>query len=400
MQIAASDSRCRQRRAFWRERPSVRSDLRILYVLRNRFGTLGSNSSFMVPTVAHRDFHVKIVDFESIEVERGLVVYENAEIDCASYPHLPTMLRLPVVRDEIERFNPDIVHHFYHNCSIAFPFFLRSCLANPPKYLVDIRSPPVNQTDELRRRDLARNALTSRYCDIIATHCHDSIAKLVPDAQCEVLYAPPGVDVGSFKSSGELHGRPLHRFVYAGSLAEARKLDAMIEGFSALAKTSAAPVTLDIFGDGPARDALEAVAKSCGTENIITFRGKVAHSALAEKLSTFDAGIAYIPHEWFGEAPALKFLEYAASGLAVFASATPGLLKQTQEGIRAELFSNTAEDFCSTVLPWTDKTYPADVLAQNRLYAESQDWEVLVKRDYYPVYHRLADARAGSSHGG
>jgi glycosyltransferase involved in cell wall biosynthesis len=378
----------------------MRSDTRILYVLRNRFGTLGSNSSFMVPTVAHRDFQIKVVDFGSFDAERDLIVYENPEIERTSYQHLPAMLRLPVVREEIERFNPDIVHHFYHNCSIAFPFFLRSCLANPPKYIIDIRSPPVNQTEELRHRDVARNILTSRFCDVIATHSHDSIAAIVPGAQCEGLYAPPGVDIGSFKCRERLEPGPLRRFVYAGSLAASRKLEVLIEGFAALAAASKTPVTLDIFGDGPARNALQTVAKSCGTESIIKFRGKVAHSALAEQLSTFDAGIAYIPHEWFGDAPALKFLEYAASGLAVFASATPGLLKQKQEGIHAELFSNTAEDFCSAVLPWTRKTYPAEVLAPNRLYAESQDWEVLVKRDYYPVYQRLMAARRGSNHDG
>src|SRR6185437_2149449 len=104
----------------------MKSDIRILYVLRNRFGTLGSNSSFMVPTVANQDFDVRVIDFGSFEVERDLIVYENAGIDITSYPHLPTMLRLPVVREEIERFKPDIVHHFYHNCSVAFPFLLRS----------------------------------------------------------------------------------------------------------------------------------------------------------------------------------------------------------------------------------------------------------------------------------
>ena len=124
----------------------MRSDTRILYVLRNRFGTLGSNSSFMVPTVAHRDFQIRVVDFGSFEVERDLIVYENADIDISSYPHLPAMLRLPVVREEIERFKPVIVHHFYHNCSLSFKFFLNSSLANPPKYIVDIRSPPVTQS--------------------------------------------------------------------------------------------------------------------------------------------------------------------------------------------------------------------------------------------------------------
>jgi len=378
----------------------MKSDIRILYVLRNRFGTLGSNSSFMVPTVANQDFDVRVIDFGSFEVERDLIVYENAGIDITSYPHLPTMLRLPVVREEIERFKPDIVHHFYHNCSVAFPFLLRSCLPDMPKYIVDIRSPPVNQPDELRRRDAARNTLTSRYCDVLATHSLGSVGAIVPDAQCEVLYAPPGVDIGSFKQPAPSESAPLRRFVYAGSLAASRKLDVMIEGFSALVKSSQEPVTLDIFGDGPARGALEALVKSCGTEGRISFRGKIPHAALAGQLSAFDAGLAYIPHEWFGDAPALKLLEYAASGLAIFASATSGLLKQQEEGIHAERFANTAEDFCSVLLPWTSNAYPVHILNQNRLHAESQDWRVLVKRDYYPVYTRLAASRAGLIHDG
>lgn len=372
--------------------------IRILYVLRNRFGTLGSNSSFMVPAVAHRDFAIKVVDFESNEAEQGRIVYANAEIERSSYPRLPAMLRLPVVRAEIESFGPDIVHHFYHNCSFAFPFFLRNCLADPPRYIIDIRSPPVNQDDETRLRDVKRNDLAGAYCDVIATHAMESAAKLIPGAGANLLYAPPGVSVGQFKFREQSAPSPVRRFVYTGSLAESRKLETLIECFSALVRNASVPVTLDIFGDGLARPKLQACARSLGVASRITFHGQVMQSALAERLRTFDAGIAYVPKEWFGEAPALKFLEYAASGLAVFASETPGLKKQQQDGMQVEWFAHDPDSFCAAALPWTAAPYPVSVLGGNRRYAESQDWERLVKRDYYPVYRRLAEERRKARH--
>jgi glycosyltransferase involved in cell wall biosynthesis len=344
----------------------------------------------MVPSIALNDFDVRVLDFEPLRSERGLIVFENAKLDRITYPRVPPMLRLPMVRDEITSFEPQIVHHFYHIGCMEFPFFIRLLVGCRPKYVIDIRSPLLLEDEERREQERERNRLTSSYCDAIFTHAMESATFLIPGTSSEILYAPPGVSLPEFKFKERLEPAPLRKFVYAGSLAPRRKLEELIALFDALRLRSVASITLDIYGDGAARGGLETEVRRRGLSGIVTLRGQVKQEVLANRLGEYDAGICYIPYGNYNDAPALKFIEYAAAGLAVFATDTPALLRNNQAGARAVYFSNNPESFCNAILPWTRENFSCDVLKQNRQYAESQDWTDLVKRDYYPIYHRLA----------
>jgi glycosyltransferase involved in cell wall biosynthesis len=370
------------------------AEIRILYVLRSAFGLMGTNSSYMVPSVAHSDFKVKVLDFVPTPAEQALIVFRNPEIDRVTYPRVPSLLRLPMVRNEIVKFRPHIVHHFYHNGCLTFPFFLQAVLNEAPRYIIDIRSPPLNQTDDQRNRDRERNGLACRYCDVIAAHAIESAQALIPQLPGDVLYAPPGLRMADFVCVQRPASASLTRFVYSGSLAPVRKLEALIEYFDELRKRTPLPLTLDIFGEGAGRSRLEAEVSRRDLIRMVTFRGQVQQDALAAALHKFDAGICYIPYDGFRDAPALKFMEYAAAGLAVFATDTPGMLKYREAGFSAEYFANDVESFCATVGPWTIGAYPQEVLRRNRQSAEAHDWTHLIRRDYYPTYYRLANAGA------
>jgi glycosyltransferase involved in cell wall biosynthesis len=170
----------------------------------------------------------------------------------------------------------------------------------------------------------------------------------------------------------------------------------MIAFFRELARRSPARVTLDIFGGGNGLQALRDAVSRTGLSGRVRFHGAVSQEELFGRLHEYDAGLCYIPYADYDTAPALKFLEYAAAGLAVFSSDTKGMVKNRDIGLTAEYFANDVESFCQAVLPWTTRPYPASRLRINRTEAETQDWPRLVRRDYFPLYERLASEQRAS----
>jgi glycosyltransferase involved in cell wall biosynthesis len=80
------------------------------------------------------------------------------------------------------------------------------------------------------------------------------------------------------------------RVVYAGRLSPEKGVDLLIEAVGMINRrmTVARRLTVSIFGDGPQRDALEALAKRHHCENLITFAGQLNRQELLLQLLAAD----------------------------------------------------------------------------------------------------------------
>ncbi len=123
----------------------------------------------------------------------------------------------------------------------------------------------------------------------------------------------------------------------------ARKgLDTLI---AALAKT-AHDVTLDIVGEGPARDALTRLAAEHGVAHRVRFLGFVEHASLASLYAQADLFVLAS----VSESCSMALLEAMSAGLPVIASRTGGTVELIEHGSNGLLFTPRDVDELSGAL--------------------------------------------------
>lgn len=134
-----------------------------------------------------------------------------------------------------------------------------------------------------------------------------------------IVITPTGVDVDRFTDAAsrreEVRARLglTGRFVvgWAGSFRPFHALERAVDAVDGLPDT-----TLLLLGDGPERDAVEALAADRGVPAVFT--GTVDHRDLPAYLAAMDAGLVLASDGGFHYSP-LKLAEYLAAGLAVVA---------------------------------------------------------------------------------
>lgn len=103
-------------------------------------------------------------------------------------------------------------------------------------------------------------------------------------------------------------------FVYIGRLAKEKSVDFVIEGFKKLIEQGT-KAQLMIVGDGPSRDDLEDLAKSCGIAEHVIFAGSADSKEVVRFYQIADGFISASLTETQG----LTYIEALACGLCVFA---------------------------------------------------------------------------------
>jgi glycosyltransferase involved in cell wall biosynthesis len=124
-----------------------------------------------------------------------------------------------------------------------------------------------------------------------------------------------GVDLARFSVRKQVraHASPM-RFAFVGRLINWKAVDLLLEAFARMAHAHDA--TLDVFGDGLERPALEALTARLGLTDRVTFHGFVAQSALPSRLVEMDALVLPSLRECGGAV----VLEAMALGLPVIAT--------------------------------------------------------------------------------
>ncbi|MCL4078675.1 glycosyltransferase [Coriobacteriia bacterium Es71-Z0120] len=121
------------------------------------------------------------------------------------------------------------------------------------------------------------------------------------------------------------------RLVHAGRLGYEKNVDVVVKAF-ARALAHGVDATLDVVGDGPARDSLERLASRLGIEGRVRFLGFVARDELVQRYWEYDAFVTASTIETQG----IVLLEAMASGLPVIgvrALAIPEIVRTGRSGI-------------------------------------------------------------------
>jgi len=126
-----------------------------------------------------------------------------------------------------------------------------------------------------------------------------------------------GVDLTRFQRSQALVPSQTGavRFAFVGRLVDWKAVDVLLDAF-AQARMSAPTITLDVYGDGQDRAALQTQARTLGLDAVVHFHGFVAQEAVARGLSTADALVLPSLYECGGAV----VLEAMAMGLPVIAT--------------------------------------------------------------------------------
>lgn len=142
-----------------------------------------------------------------------------------------------------------------------------------------------------------------------------------PQARHKVHVVPNGVDVDRFREVAARRKAKSGAFTvgFVGTLKPWHGVDILLEAF-ALLNRRVPNAELLIVGDGPERQALNALAGQLGIVDKVTFTGAVSPDAVPDLLARMDVGVAPypdLPDFYFSP---LKVYEYMASGLPVVAS--------------------------------------------------------------------------------
>ena len=163
----------------------------------------------------------------------------------------------------------------------------------------------------------------------------------VNDAVAEQLASRPArkneriVVIHNFADPGEFGERRLTRdrnqsptrLVYHGTLTPLYGLDLAIDGVS-LARSRGLDVVFDVFGDGPARGALDAQITRLGLASEVRLRGTVPHQELSGLLTQYDGGLVPTRLDVMTRfSLSTKLLEYIHLGLPVILPAIPTYLR-------------------------------------------------------------------------
>ena len=136
----------------------------------------------------------------------------------------------------------------------------------------------------------------------------------------KLVVANPLIDLQPFLAIETPKPNDKVRYGFVGRLDDQKGLDLVLEAWSLIAPKNA---TLDIFGDGPKREALEAQARDLSN---VRFHGKVEDPARAYE--AFD--VAIMPSRW--EPYGLSCIEARAAGRPVIVSDADGLPEQVSSG--------------------------------------------------------------------
>jgi glycosyltransferase involved in cell wall biosynthesis len=143
----------------------------------------------------------------------------------------------------------------------------------------------------------------------------------VPPKRIHVI--PCGAPIASFKPK-PARADGLVRFVMASRLSPDKGCSTTLQAFARVAARETT-ATLDVFGDGPDRAALEFQVREHHLEDRIRFHGHIENAVLSERLPDFDV---FLQHSLKKEGSPVSIVEAMACGLPVVATPVGGIVDQ------------------------------------------------------------------------
>lgn len=369
--------------------------MNILYIVPTKFGVMGAQASFMFPNIiSTTDKHqVTVCCLNGIkkdlpnDVSFSIVDLENTR---------SFISKLLLIRKIIKNRRPDIVHVFFRRFSFLYPMIMKlTNIASSPQWILDIRSPLINSGLKRLIGKLV-GSLEQIGFDHIISPVNETIRNVIPilwksNSLVSIGYKEDLInktDINCEKPNGSKL-----KSVYIGSLDEQRKIDKLIEAFAEIQKKkrSYQEVILDIYGKGRAIQNLKRLIKKHKLQNIVRIRGFIEQERLYKKLINYDIGLAYVPNEIYESSPALKTIEFLASGLVVVASNTKGNNIYIEHNVNGFLVKNDPESIASQILELFEyKPKKIKKIRNNGINSvKDSSWRSIVEYHLLPVYKNL-----------
>ena len=232
--------------------------------------------------------------------------------------HRPRLLATALVclprADQIARYitrgDYDVVHLFWARHTALVPALLAA------------RGAPVRRSVFVGAYDLVADdmlvELAFRHAEVLFTHAEANRPYLASRARegqrVEVVHR--GIPLPDLPDDRRIQTR----WASAGALVREKGIDSVIRAF---ARNRGANDTLHIYGDGPQRSDLEALAAGLGVADVVTFHGHVSREALFDRLA--EAGLFLLLSTKPSERLPNVVKEALWAGCAVIASDTPGI---------------------------------------------------------------------------
>ena len=132
----------------------------------------------------------------------------------------------------------------------------------------------------------------------------------------------PNIAEPVFFSAGTGNAVPHERcrFVSAGNLISSKCFDVLLRAFARIYAKMGKIAALTVIGDGPEEARLRELARTLGTEDSVTFTGRLERSAMAELYQESDAFVLAPRSETFG----VVLIEALSAGLPVITARSGG----------------------------------------------------------------------------
>lgn len=364
----------------------LRKPMRVMYIIRGAFGMFGTNASYMFPSTLAKDHEVVVLAPKEGD-KSGEVVYFNRHLQVRPLHSKGVYARLSEACMHIDEFKPDVVHVFYHPEALLYPFMARRLAKHKARWIVDVRSPITSDRWLVKQNAYWRARFLQRYVDAIVTPAADIAKTLFPSPSHPLQILPIGIDFSAIRPREISSCTHIQRFVLVSAVAQKRQIDIIVRAFQALTQRTSTAITLDIFGGGNALQSIRKLVRDLDMDSRVSVHGLVDQKTIFDRLADFDAGIAYVPKNFYDMAPPLKTLEYAAAGLPILASDTAAHREFSSAGLRLSCFENNTESFCRAALALLEKGSSPTDLENNRKVVMRYDWKEIVRRDLLPVYN-------------
>jgi glycosyltransferase involved in cell wall biosynthesis len=212
----------------------------------------------------------------------------------------------------------------------------------------------------------------------------------------EIVVIPSGIRLECFPYRGPRSDDRELRLLFIGRLIPYKALDVLLRALPIVLGT-ATEARLDVVGDGPAREASEALAGELGLSRRVVFHGEQSRSGVRAALERSDVLVAPSRTMPTGQAEALSNVvkEAFAVGLPVVATSNGGIPEAVPPRYRHELVEERDHvalgerilALAAERARWDERT------AEGRRWVESAfDWKRLARR-IASVYDEAVHAR-------
>ena len=370
--------------------PAQTKTPRVALVIPRVYGLLGTQGSYglaaafsaITPTLV-----ISRINDGSVQIP---VVANPSELTM----HRAVDFSLPEATYEIaamlDAFAPDIVHFINdHSWSRMVPAFKARCPNT--KFVLDLKTPLL--AEGAKRRQLHKDGRRRwKAVDLVISLSRDIAQSWIPDYDGPLLEYPLGIIRAQIcqRTGGVPANIGQIRFVYIGQTHPKRQLSKLLDFISRLPISVRRRFHLDIYGAGGGNEEIDAQISALGLSDAVSRKPPLPQNELFPKLAEYDCGIAWVPNEVFGEAPSLKFLEYAAARLAIIATDTPAHRRNLENGFHAELFEETADAFVAAVGAIVEGRFLPSDIERNHAGTEQYDLGWIAANVLLPEYTRLS----------